>query len=105
MVEGSFDGSGGEIAVNEEVGVDVMGCGSVLVCVRLALDGGSFWVRRWSVVSLGCGLWGSRWVGFRCVDDGGHERVVDHLVCLVGDVRIVVDGRWWVTWARGSGVR
>ena len=42
MIEGSFDGSEGEVVVNAEVGVGVMGCGSVLVCVQLALDCGSF---------------------------------------------------------------
>ena len=85
-MEGSFNGCGGEVVVNEEVGVGVTGCGSVLMCVQLALNGGSFLDGRWAVVARSCGLWGSSWSVCRCVDDGGHERVVDHVVCLVGDV-------------------
>ena len=56
---------------------------------------------RWVFVALGCRL--SWWVIVGAGgDDGVDERIVDHVVGLVGYVGVVVDWRWWII-CSGSG--
>ena len=103
MVEGALvGGMGGDVVMEEEFagrdgGEDVVGGGLVLCITELLVGCGSVLFRLAARV---CGRWGSSWIGFHGIDDGGDECVVNHLIGLVGDVWVVVgNGWWWITWA------
>ena len=59
---------------------------------------------RWVVVAWGrrLGWWVVAGAGGY---DGVDERIVDHVVGLVCDIKIVIDWGRWVTWAGSDGVR
>ena len=107
LVDGALvGGMGGHVVMEEEFAGREGGEHMLVVWVaELSAECGSVLFRLWSVVARVCRRCSGGWSDFRGGDDGGDKCVVNHLVSLVGDVRVVVGtGMWWIAWAGCGGV-